>query len=390
MSYPTIFLKAGKDGPLKARHPWVYAGAVDASRTGEAPAGPVEVRDDKENLIGVGTYSPTSAIAVRMFAFEDARLDEAFFRARFGSALALRRAVLPADTDGYRLVNSEGDGVPGLVVDSFAGHLVVQVGTAGIDALTHAWLPALLASARPLSIRSRADQSAANREGMEAPRGTLAGDPPQRTDIREAGLAFTVDLEHGQKTGFFFDHRENRRLVASLARGRNVLDGFSHTGAFACNALAAGAKRVVAVESSEAAAALLDENVRRTGRREACEIATGDCFELVRKGGETFDIVILDPPSLAKRRQHVDRAARAYKDLFLHGLRRVSPGGFLLACSCSGAVDRRLFDQIVFAAALDAGRPVRVLARRGAAPDHPVSVYHPEGEYLKALLLAVQ
>jgi 23S rRNA (cytosine1962-C5)-methyltransferase len=225
---------------------------------------------------------------------------------------------------------------------------------------------------------------------MEAPRGSLIGEPPSRTVVREAGVAFAVDLEHGQKTGFFFDQRENRRLIASLARGRTVLDGFSHTGGFACHALLAGAARVLAVESSPAAAELLRENAGRTGRGDACEVAVADCFELVRGSRETFDVVVLDPPALAKRRQHAQRAARAYKDLFLHGLRRVSPGGFLLACSCSGAVDSHLFDQIVFAAALDAGRQVRVLARRGAAPDHPVSVHHPEGEYLKALLLSVQ
>jgi 23S rRNA (cytosine1962-C5)-methyltransferase len=389
MPYPVIHLKAGRDQIAKTRHPWVYGGSVDASRSPGVVAGAVEVRDSRGDLVGVGTYSPSSAIAARMFAFEDARLDESFFRSRFGSALALRRAVVPEDTDGYRLLNSEGDGVPGLVVDSFAGHLVVQVGTAGVDALVSSWLPALVAVARPLTVRSRADQTAANREGMEAPRGPLVGEPPPRVTIRESGIAFAVDLEHGQKTGFFFDQRENRRLVASLAGGKIVLDGFSHTGGFACHALRAGAKRVLAVESSPAAADLLRENAGSTERADACQVAIADCFELVRESRETFDVIVLDPPALAKRRQHVERAARAYKDLFMHGLKRVSPGGFLLACSCSGAVDSRLFDQIVFAAALDARRSVRILARRGAAPDHPVSVYHPEGEYLKALLLAV-
>ncbi|MBW2277277.1 MAG: class I SAM-dependent rRNA methyltransferase [Deltaproteobacteria bacterium] len=316
-------------------------------------------------------------------------LDEAFFAERFERAIELRRTVVSAGTDAFRLINGEGDGLPGLIADSFAGHLVLQVGTPGMQRLQSSWLPALEQVARPRSALLKPNQSAANQERMSAPAGQLSGSTPAEIEIREHGLGMVVDPARGQKTGFFCDQRDNRRLMAGLARDRKLLDCYSYTGAFAAHALVGGAATVTCVESSAPARGLLERNLESAGGAGERRILGGDAVEFLRGCEEQFDVAIVDPPALAKRRRHLDRASRLYREIFSRAASLLTVGGVLLACSCSAAVDRASFDQIVVSAVRVSGRDARFLHRGGAASDHPVSAFHPEGDYLKTALLQV-
>ena len=360
------------------------------------PAGPVEVRDASGAYVGRGFASPSSPIAARLWTFEDRPVDAAFVAARLAAAAALRDAAVPPETDGYRVVNAEGDFLPGLVVDRYGGVLSVQATTEGTERARELWLPALEARFPGATIVQRNDLASRKGEGLSVEDELLSGGPlPPRAAFRERGLAFVAEVSGGQKTGFFLDQRENRHVVRGLARGRRVLNLFSYSGAFGVAALAGGASRVVHVDLSEPALALARENHRANGQDvdapgAPAETVCADVFEDLRArtaAGETWDLIVTDPPAFAKRRPDVDRACRGYKDVNRLALGLLSPGGLLLACSCSGPVSAGLFQKVLFAAALDARREARLLEKRGAGPDHPVSIDCPEGEYLKAFLL---
>jgi 23S rRNA (cytosine1962-C5)-methyltransferase len=310
--------------------------------------------------------------------------------------VALRALVVPAETDGYRVVNAEGDFLPGLVVDRYGDVLCVQATTEGTESARSLWLPALEARFPGLTILQRNDLASRKGEGLSLKDEVLAGaPPPARAAFRERGLKFVAELTGGQKTGFFLDQRENRQLLRGLAGGRRVLNLFSYSGAFGVAALAGGASRVVHVDVSERALELARENHRANGQlvdepRAPAATACADVFEDLRTrvaAGETWDLIVTDPPAFAKRRSDVDRACRGYKDVNRLALKLLAKGGLLLACSCSGAMSADLFQKVLFSAALDASREVRLLEKRGAGPDHPVSLDCPEGEYLKAFLL---
>ncbi|MCU0662157.1 MAG: class I SAM-dependent rRNA methyltransferase [Myxococcota bacterium] len=389
LNYPIVRLLPGKEALAASRHPWIFDGALDPKRSEAKEAGPVVVQTAQGAFVGVGTFNPGSAIRVRVLSFAPRPLDEDFFAEAFARAAALRATVVPKSDTGYRLVNAEGDHLPGLIADWFDGHLMVQVGTPGMAGLQDAWLPALLRTARPRSVWLKPDQHLVNRERFELLRAVLHGEPPEVATFQENGLTLQVTLGSGQKTGYFFDQRDNRALVARLCQGRSMFDGFCYHGGFALAAARLGAARVVGVDRSEAAIETARANALANELSHTTTFIEASVGDALRQTSELFDVVVLDPPALAKKRQHLDQAARAYKDLFMWGLKRLAPGGFLLACSCSAAVDAKLFDQILFAAAKDASRTASVLARRGAAPDHPVSLYHPQGEYLKVVLLYV-
>lgn len=389
MSYPTVRLKKNKSALVANRHPWIFDGALDKERCEAREAGPAALLDEKGKVVAVGTYNPKSALSFRVFAFDERPLDREFFAQRFERAGNLRREMISGDTDSYRFFFAEADGVPGLIADKFAEHLVVQVGTPGLAAMSDLWVPALLEATRASSIWAKPDQGSANRERMTAVFGQLAGETPEAVLIRENGLSYKVDIRSGQKTGYYFDQRENRRLVRDLSKGRDVLDGYCYCGAFGANALLGGARSVTAVDSSRDAVEAAKSNFALNGLADRAETVCEDVNVFLREGSNLFDLTILDPPALAKRRGHTEAASRAYKDLFMWGMRRTRPGGLMLACSCSAAVDRGLFDKILFAAAKDARRGVQILDRRGAGSDHPISIYHPEGEYLKVLVLRI-
>jgi 23S rRNA (cytosine1962-C5)-methyltransferase len=392
-------LLPGRDKAVREGHPWIFSGAIaevgGAGGKGAGGSSPplARVFDAAGNCLGLGFYSPRSQIRVRMLGQRVERADQAFFAARLAEALGLRQAVLPAATTGYRLLNAEGDGVPGWTVDRFGAVLVSQITVAGLEALRGPAYAALVELLPECSVLQANALPARRAEGLPAaPAGgeAIAGAPPPEAPFSESGLTFVADLAGGQKTGFYCDQRENRRLAERLAGGRRVLDLFAHSGAFGVYALRGGARRVTHVESSE-------RSIER-GRRHhaangldagAADWVRANVWEHLRQDQAVYDMVVCDPPPLVRKRPDLEAAARAYKDLNRLALARLAPGGLLLTFSCSGAVDAKLFRQILFAAAVEAKVRVALLAPLAAAADHPVAITHPQGEYLKGWLAEV-
>ncbi|MBX3026461.1 class I SAM-dependent rRNA methyltransferase [bacterium] len=387
---PILLLRSGKDRPLRLGHPWVYSGAIRDLDPGLAPGTIVRLRAADGAPLGVGYVNPGCTIAVRLLSRRDEPIDDAFLRRRVGAAVALRRRVVAADTDAYRLINGEGDGLPGILVDRYAGSLVVQILTAGAERLRPLLVAALVEHLRPRTIVERSEGAVRAAEGLAPATGVLAGDPPQEEIVRENGLRFTVVPGAGQKTGHFCDQRRNRARVRQLAEGATVLDAFAYHGGFAVHAGAGGAARVVAVDSSGAAIATAERQwaLNHLPLERAAFVAA-DVGRFLRESDDAFDLLVLDPPALVKQRRDVSRGARAYKDLNLWAMRRARPGALLCTFTCSQHVDAALFRKIVAGAAADAGRAVSLLAHLGPGPDHPVALAHPEGEYLHGLLLQV-
>jgi 23S rRNA (cytosine1962-C5)-methyltransferase len=384
-----VHLRAGRDKSVREGHPWIFSGGV-ARVEGPEGAPLARVFDAAGRPLGVGFWSPRSQIRVRMLGGGAEAADRAFFAGRLAEAEALRRAVLPPETTGYRLLNAEGDGVPGWTVDRFGDVLVSQMTVAGLDAVRAEAYAALAEACPGCAILQANDVPARKAEGL--PYGddeTVAGSPPAEARFTEAsfqgaGLTFTAEIAGGQKTGFYLDQRENRRLAGRLAAGREVLDLFAHTGGFGVHALAGGARRVVHLESSPRFAERgLGHYALNGWEAPPVEWVRANVFEDLREREERYGLVVCDPPPLARRRDDVEGAARAYKDLNRLAFARVEPGGFLLTFTCSGAVDGKLFRQVLFAAAVEARARVRLLAPLAAAPDHPVAITHPQGEYLK-------
>ena len=387
-----IALKRGREKSLKRRHPWIFSGAVEKA-SGKA-GDTVEVRDSSGKVLALAAYSPSSQIRARVWTF-DARqsIGVDFFRDRIQTALALRDALPAAKhSNALRLVNAESDGMPGLVVDRYADVLVAQFLAAGVERWRDPILDALMELSGCAAIYERSDAEVRKLEGLEPRVGFARGDRnASRCPIIEHGLNFRVDVEQGQKTGFFLDQRENRQRVRALAAGRAVLDGFSYTGGFSIAALAGGASRVVAIESSKDAVAIAREN-RAANPLDASKIdfVQADVFKhlrLLRDKGVHFDLIVLDPPKLVPTAAHAKNAARAYKDINLWALKLLAPGGLLATFSCSGGVSAELFQSIVAGAAVDAGAEAKIIERFGAAADHPVALEFPEGDYLKGLLV---
>ncbi len=384
-----VVLAPQRDRSVRRRHPWVLSGAV--ARVDGAPgAGDgVRVLSAEGEPLGFGHYAPTSQIRVRLLAFGKEDFDDEALAWRVRESLARREGdPLLGETDAVRLVNAEGDGLPGLVVDRYGDVVVVKLGTAGMarrrELLAHALREASGASAG----FERADGPASRREGFAAREGELWGAPPsQPIPIRERERSYLVDVRHGQKTGFYLDQRDARDLVQAIARGRRVLDLFSYTGAFAVAAACGGASALTLVDSSAGALDLARRHLAPWEGALRSEVVAADAFRFVRSAGESYDLLVIDPPPLARRRADVARASRAAKDVILFALRRAAPGALVLAFSCSHHVGAELLRKIVFGASLDAGRPLQVLGELGAAADHPVSIDHPEGRYLSGLLL---
>ena len=398
-------LKPGREKALEGRHPWVFSGAIDQIDDTHQSGDLVRVFSAGEKFLGVGYLNPRSQIAIRMLAFEDTEVDAAYFQKKIGAALSLRRKFLGPDTNACRLIHSEGDFLPGLIADRYADYLVVQFLTAGIDAWRETLIEILEKEIPCRGIYEKDDTEFREREGLEKRVGKLAGEePPDYVEILENGLKFIVDIHRGQKTGFFLDQRDNRRLVQTVSRGRRVLNCFAYTGAFGVYAAAGGAREVVSVESSEAALNTAGLNFEKNGFTPDPPLSPGggegkgeghtisssfartDVFQYLRDSRQEFDLVILDPPAFCKNKNQIQQASRGYKDINMYGLKRLAPGGLLFTSSCSSHISPDLFQKIVFAAAKDARRDVRILAKTGHPFDHPISIYHPEGEYLKGLL----
>lgn len=397
----TVTLKPSKEKSLLRRHPWIYANAIDHVEGKPASGATVVVRAHDGRFLARAAYSPHSQIRLRVWSFDESEpIDHAFFKRRVQRAFAHRQAFV-RDTGAVRLIFGEADGLPGLVVDYYVedsgagrGQLVCQFMAAGVEAWKEAIVAALVGATGCPNVYERSDVSIREKEGLEQTTGVLAGDAPPDTLItRENGVRYHVDVRTGHKTGFYVDQRDNRALVQTYAAGRDVLNCFCYTGGFSLAALGGGAKRVVSIDSSGEALALARANVEVNGfDPERAQWLDADAFRTLRglvDEGARFDLVVLDPPKFAPAREHVDRAARAYKDINLSGFRLLRPGGLLFTYSCSGAIDADLFQKIVASAAADARVDARILKRLGAGVDHPLLAAFPEGEYLKGLLLQI-
>jgi 23S rRNA (cytosine1962-C5)-methyltransferase len=390
----TVVLKRGRAKPLWHGHPWVLSEAIARTDGEPADGEVVAVADHEGRVIGRGLYSGRSQLRVRLLAGPDEEVDSQLFRARLGEALALRREVLGLPrpgTDGFRWVHGEGDRLPGLVVDAFGDCLVVQFLSAGMKGRENEILDLLEALARPRAIAEVVSPEVQRLEGITARTRVARGSPPEGPwIIHEDGLEFACDPLGGQKTGFYFDQRENRQAVARLARGRRVLDGYSYTGAFACHAARAGAARVVAVEASERACGLARENARRN--RLEVEVVNEDLALYLRESAradERFDLVILDPPKFAPRAETTGDALRAYRAVNAAALLLLEDG-ILASASCSQRVGEAELGRALTEAAKEVGRSLQVLEVRSQAPDHPWPAAAPESRYLTMFICWVR
>jgi 23S rRNA (cytosine1962-C5)-methyltransferase len=386
-----LSLKRGKERVVANRHPWIFAGAI-GGESGPPDAAIGDLVDASGTRLASGFYSPHSEIRLRALTFGDEELTADLLVSRLAASIARRRGMLTDKTNAVRLVNSEGDELSGLVIDLYNDVVVVEVSNAGLEQIKPAVIDVLRREMRPRLIYFNNDLPARRLEKLPTePEAVGEGTPA--TTIVENGLRFEVDPAAGQKTGFFLDQRENRQLARELASGKPVLNLFAYTGAFGVYAAAGGATSVENVDGSQVA---IEQARRNHDLNKSSNIATftiADAFAHVRKldaEKQRFGLVVCDPPAFAKRRVEVDRAARGYKDINLYSMRLLEPRGMLLTFSCSGHMSLDLFQKVIFAAALDAGRRISILRRLTAGPDHPISIYCPEGEYLKGFLLEVR
>jgi 23S rRNA (cytosine1962-C5)-methyltransferase len=395
-----ITLKPAKEKSLLRRHPWIYANAIEHVEGKPAPGATVLVRAHDGRFMARASYSPESQIRARVWSFDETEpVDHAFFKRRVQRAIAHRQTMV-RDTGATRLIFGEADGLPGLIVDYYIaddthrGQLVCQFMATGVESWKAPIVQALIATTGCPNVYERSDVSIRQKEGLEPITGVLAGDSPPDTLIAdECGVRYHVDVRCGHKTGFYVDQRDNRVLVRQYAENRDVLNCFCYTGGFSLAALKGGANRVVSIDSSGEALALAQKNVTANGLDPArAEWLDADAFKTLRRlhdEGDRFDLIVLDPPKFAPSREHVDRAARAYKEINLTGFKLLRPGGLLFTYSCSGAIDAELFQKIIAGAAADAKVDARILKRLGAGVDHPLLTAFPEGEYLKGLLLQI-
>lgn len=385
-----VHLKKGREKPVRMGHPWIFSGSVEKVEGSAVPGCLCKVIDFSGAVLGHGYYNKNSAISVRMLSGGKVPFTEAILQQRIIDAVRRRQQTLCSATDSCRLVNSEGDFIPGLVVDKVNSGLVVQLLTCGIEQFRDTIISTLTTHCTPDFIFERSDTESRKREGLGEKEGLIFGNAPSLIEIKENDLFFTVDIAGGQKTGYFFDQRNNRYLLRTYAAGKSVCDCFSYSGGFSVNALHAGATHVDVVDVSQNAISWAKKNIERNITGEVnSDFICADVFSFLRETTNTYDCIICDPPKFAKHPGEVDRAARGYKDINLCALKKLNKEGILFTFSCSQAIDMRLFRQIVFAAAADSGRQIQLLHTLTAGADHPVNIAHIEGEYLKGLVLRV-
>lgn len=389
-------LKKGKTDSLLRRHPWVFSGAIHSADGAAEEGDVVEVYTAEGEFIARG-HCGMGSIAVRVLTFEEQEpVDAAFWRNRIGAAYALRRQLGLAEsgqTTCYRLVHGEGDGMPGLIIDIYEKTAVMQAHTVGIYLARNEIVEALreVFGERLESVYDKSAGTLPGKSGLEPVDGYLWGKSIAAT-VKENGHLFSANWEDGQKTGFFIDQRDNRALVGQYSKGKNVLNTFCYTGGFSVYALAGGARKVVSVDSSARAVELAARNVALNfGETEKHDAVATDAFAFLREiQPSDYDLIILDPPAFAKSHRALPNALQGYKRLNAAAMRKIAPGGILFTFSCSQAVSREQFRTAVFSAAAISGRKVRILHQLSQPADHPVDIYHPEGEYLKGLVLYVE
>jgi 23S rRNA (cytosine1962-C5)-methyltransferase len=385
-----VVLKRGREGPVRGGNPWIFSQAIERIEPTSIEAGAlVAVHDASGALLGMGYFNPATTIAIRMLAWgETPALDQLIAR-RIKGALDLRRRFVGSDTDAYRLVNGDGDGLSGVVVDRFADVAVLQLLTAGADRMRETIVAALNELLHPSSIIERSHGAVRKPEGLDDRDAVLAGEPVASTLVSENGIKIKIDLEHGQKTGSFLDQRDNRALAGRIARNARVLDAFCYQAGFSLAALAGGASKVVAVDTSARALDVARQNLELNGHpSNAVEFVHADAGKFMAETSNRFDLIVVDPPPLARSRGDAERAGRLYVELNTLAMRALAPGGRLMTFSCSTHFRAEDFIRAVRFAASNAGRNLRLIAHLGPGPDHPVLLGHGEGEYLTGLLLA--
>jgi 23S rRNA (cytosine1962-C5)-methyltransferase len=385
-------LQRGRDKNIRARHPWVFSGAI-ASVKGEPPLGEtVEVRSEHGDLLGMGAWSPQSQIQVRLWAVGRATIDRSFFAERIQAALKQREILgITVRNSAYRILNAESDSLPGVVVDRFGDWLIMQALTAGAEHWKQTIAEILMEQTACKGVYERSDVDIRKKEGLSATTGLLLGEmPPAFIDIVEEGRHYRVDVLQGHKTGFYLDQRDNRSAVEHYAADKTVLNCFSYTGGFSIAALKGGASKAINIDASQPALDLAAQAAVLNGfTSEQMENIQGDVFQLLRHyrdEGRQFDLIVLDPPKFAENKSQIEKAARGYKDINLLGFRLLKPGGLLFTFSCSGLMDSNLFQKIVADAAVDAGCDAQIIRKLDQASDHPTRLAFPEGYYLKGLI----
>ncbi|MCB0008845.1 MAG: class I SAM-dependent methyltransferase [Anaerolineales bacterium] len=395
----TVILKKGRDKPLRQRHPWVFSGAIEKVEGKPAGGALVEVRSASSDWLAVGYFNEQSQIRVRCLSYRpDENIDETFWRQRLEQAINGRAGLFqPGYNSACRLVNAESDGLPGLVVDRYDNYLVMQCLTKGIDRRKQ-MLADLLANLLPVQgIFERSDVAVRRKEGLPQRTGHLVGSAPaEPLSVWVAGVQLLVDIQSGHKTGLYLDQRDNYEILRQMGvfPEREVLNLFSFTGGFGLHAVQAGARAVTHVDSSIPALEAAEANVQLNGwlDRPADEYLAGDAFDVLhdyQQTGRQFDTIILDPPKFAHSQGDIERATRGYKELNRLAFLLLRPGGYLATFSCSGLVSAELFQKVVFSALADSGRDGQIVRWLHQASDHPVSLYFPEGAYLKGLLCRV-
>ncbi len=388
-----IVLKSGKEQSIRRYHPWIFSGAIKKIYGEPLEGDIVTVFDNKGDFLAVGHYQPGS-IAIRILSFEDIEPDSKFFRERIKSAIDFRRSMGLIDNNSvnvFRLVHGEGDNLPGLIADFYNGVIVMQSHSVGMYRIRKeiAGILSELLGERIKAIYDKSESTIPFKAGIAAKNEFLSGES-EPVVVTENGFKFRIDWTTGQKTGFFIDQRENRKLLGEFTKGRSVLNMFGYTGGFSVYGMK-NAALVHSVDSSESATRLADENVRLNfgddNRHRSFQV---DAFEFLNDIRDKYDLIILDPPAFAKHNNVLANALQGYKRLNMKAIEQIKPGGIIFTFSCSQVVTRENFRKSVFAAAANTGRNVRILHQMSQPPDHPVNIYHPESEYLKGLVLYVE
>ena len=392
--YPKIFLQKGKEAPVRRFHPWIFSGAIK-KREGEIKVGDiVEVFDFKENYLATG-YFQDDSIAVKLLSFSNEKIDEDFWVNKIEQAMSLRKQLglfENEETNIFRLINSEGDGVPGLIIDFYNGTIVLQAHAVGIfnqrESIANALLKVLKRNVH--TIYSKSKETLPAGDEINDADGFLKGSTEESVCM-ENGHRFLINWRTGQKTGFFIDQRENRQLLTKYVQGKKVLNAYSYSGGFSIYALNSGAAFVHSVDRSKTAIELLARNLELSEQsvsRHQSYVA--DVHQFLQNPEGKYDVIILDPPAFAKHFEARHRAVKGYKNINAMAIKSINKGGLLFTFSCSNVVDRNLFNSTIMAAAIEAGRKVQIIHQLSQAPDHPVNIFHPEGGYLKGLVVYVE
>lgn len=392
--YPVVILKSGKDQSIMRFHPWVFTGAIKKIHGNPVDGDVVKVINNKDEFLGYGHYSEGGSIAVRVFSFKEGEINDDFWFKKLNKAFQHRESLGLTQneyTNCYRLVFAEGDGLPGLIIDIYNGVAIIQAHSIGMHLIKDVFADALKDIYKE-NLHAVYDKSAESihAKSYKTVDGYIYGNPPKEHFVLEYGHKFLIDWKEGQKTGFFIDQRENRQLLTKYCNGKKVLNTFSYTGGFSVYAVRAGAELVHSVDSSKKAVEMVDKNmVLNDIDASKYESFASDTFNFLKDKEDVYDVIILDPPAFAKHKDVRHHAVMGYKRLNAEAMKMIKKGGIIFTFSCSQVVDKYIFNNTIMSAAIQAGREVKILHHLSQPPDHPVSVFHPEGEYLKGLVLRV-